>query len=452
MNNVFSSFLISVSLLLFNNCQEIKSQIKNNENSEVQNDTLDAYFTKLHKAKLFNGAVAIKRKGKVIFKKGYGFANMEKQTSFLPSTAMEIASVSKQFTATAILLLQQDHKLKITDPIANYLGTSFPYKNITIQHLLTHTSGLPDYESYFKKNWDSTKIAYNKDILDFFKKNHPAIVSAPGNKYQYSNTGYILLAEIVNAASGITLEQYLHEKIFKPMKMDQTFFIGRDSIWNKADYAPAYMIDIRNCNYVAPETLPNKKYYHFLSGRLGSGRLSSSIDDLIKWDDFLYNSEILNSESKELAFTPHPPTAEKSDYGFGWHVLYDSANGKTVYHTGSWAGNLTYIKRTLNSKNLVVLLNNSNSPYMKEIRTTLDGFLLGKALEFPSIKGEELFQNQACFLAPESIQSWYKANQYAKWDVKKLRVLQKEYLAFGENSKSKLLQLLIEQIDKDAKK
>jgi CubicO group peptidase (beta-lactamase class C family) len=440
-----TAIILFLSLSLSSCTAQKKTNIKTT--TEVQNDTLDSYFSKLYAAKMFNGAVAVKRKGKLIFKKAYGIANLKKQTPFLTTTSQEIASVSKQFTAAAILLLQQENKLKVTDLATTYLGDDFPYKDITISQLLSHTAGLPDYEPYFRKNWNPTIIAYNKDILLYFKTQKPEILTVAGEKYNYSNTGYILLGEIVNVASGTTLEHYLAQKVFEPIQMNCTYFLGRDSIWEKKNYAPGYMFSLTECKNVIPETLANNRYYRFLSGRLGSGRLSSSVDDLIKWDEFLYDDSIFNAASKELAFTVHPPTKDSSDYGYGWHTNTDSIKGKVVYHAGSWAGNLTYIRRSLETKDLVIILNNThNSAYIKEIRASVNEFLNGKALELPKVKASELFKYSACTLSLKGIAQWYKDNKNIDWDVANLKALQKDYAKAGASDKNEMLNSLISLI------
>lgn len=366
---------------------------------EVAEDTLlDAFFQKLHERGMFNGAVAVKQNGKLILKKGYGKANFSYNRDFTPETPMEIASVSKQFTAAAIMILQQQGKLNTADEAQRYLGRDFPYPQITIQHLLTHTSGLPDYEKYFRQHWDTTKIAYNKDILDYFKKEKPALRSTPGEKYSYSNSGYVMLAEIVRAVSGQPLDAFLSDHIFKPAGMLSTAFYERDSIWKIEDYAPGYMPDARTGRYARPEDLPGKSYYHFLSGRLGSGRLSSSINDLIKWDSLLYRNTILTEKSKQQIFRVYMPEKDTSDYGFGWHIYEDEQLGKVVYHTGSWAGNLSFIKRFTDDKSLIIMLNNTyDKNYMKEIRDRVVGYLKGDPLDVPTQKLDYLIKGGLVF-------------------------------------------------------
>lgn len=437
--------ILLISILLLGSCNE-RVNNKNNETEKFVNDiALDSFFTSLHKKGMFNGSVAVKKEGELIFKEAYGTANFTMDTPFSTETAMEIASLSKQFTAAAILILKQEKKLNINNNIQEYLGENFPYPNIRIKHLLTHSSGLRDYEDYFKKKWDTSEIAYNKDILAYFKNIKPDLISQPGEKYHYSNSGYILLAEIVRVVSGEELDAFLKKKLFDPVNMSSSNFYGRDDIWTLKDYAPGYRINPATCDYVKPETLPGKSYYHFLSGRLGSGRLSTSLEDLITWDAILYTDEILNKKSKELAFQAYPTEEEKdANYGFGWHVIQNDSLGKIVYHTGSWAGNLAYIKRYLDNKSLVIILNNTSSPYMKEIRSKVEDYLEGKPLKIPDLKGTEILKKEICTLNKNTIGEWYQSKSNISWDIEDLEKFSKQYDKVGEHQKKELIEMIIE--------
>lgn len=139
---------------------------------------------------------------------------------------MEVASLSKQFTTAAIMFLQQENKLVLQDKVQDYLGQRFLYPTITVLHLLTHTSGLPNYEPYFRKHWDTTRIANNKDILTYFQKEKATLKSIPREKYSYSNSGYIMLEEVVEAASGQPLDIFLKDRIFKPAGIHTSAFIS----------------------------------------------------------------------------------------------------------------------------------------------------------------------------------------------------------------------------------
>ncbi|MEL4308978.1 serine hydrolase domain-containing protein [Joostella sp. CR20] len=436
-----------IILLIAIGCKNKIEKPLESKNTFVNDVALDSFFSILHKNKMFNGAVAVKKDGKLIFKKGYGIANFSQKTPFLPSTSIEVASVSKQFTAAAIQILAQQNKLNINEFAYKYLGDAFPYHNITIQHLLTHTSGLKDYEDYFKIAWDSTLIASNKDILNYFITQKPVLESVPGEKYHYSNSGYVLLASIVEAVSNISLDVFLEKYVFTKATMNQSYFLERDSIWNAKNYAPGYMLNPTNCNYDNPELLNGKQYYRFLSGRLGSGRLSSSVNDLIKWDSILYTDNFLNEASKKIAFTPQPPSHDTSDYGYGWHIPDTSAQNKTVYHTGSWAGNKTYIKRYLNNKSLIVILNNTNSPYMVAIRKEIDNYIEnGTPLNIPQRYGEEVLEQEICTLTEENLSNWLTTNKDVKWNKKSLLKLHEFYIEHQEVEKATIAHSIIENL------
>lgn len=452
MNRKTSNFiycLLVIFLVFQTACKEnTPKKITEEKTTFVNDSVLTAYFDELYKKDMFNGAVAIKKDGELIFKKAYGTANLDLNTPFLTSTEMEIASVSKQFTAAAILILQQDGKLEVENKVKDYLGEDFPYDQITVQHLLTHTSGLPDYEKYFRETWESTEIVYNKDIVAYFKEIKPELISVPGEKYHYSNSGYVLLAAVVKAVSGKELDEFMEERIFKVAGMENSGFYDRDKIWEMKNYAPGYMVDLKTCAYVKPDELPGKYYYRFLSGRFGPGRLSSSLEDLIKWDSILYTDKILTEESKKLAFTPQPPTDDPSDYGFGWHI--PEVEGATVvFHTGSWAGNLTYIKRFLDTRSTVILLNNTyDSAYLREIRPSLDAYVLkGDSLKIPQAKAELLLAKQLCGLDEDTILDWYKAHLDAEWNKDRLAKLAKDYRELGADKKADLVQRLREQLE-----
>lgn len=443
------SFIFLVNLLIFSSC---KSHGKSDQSSDeiTEDKTLDSFFQKLQEKDMFNGAVAVKKNGKLILKKAYGKANFEFNQDFNPDTPIEVASISKQFTSAAILLLEQEGKLNTRDKVQSHLGEEFPYPEISIHHLLTHTSGLVNYARHFRRNWDTTKVAYNKNILDYFKTEKPELESIPGEKYSYSNSGYVVLAEIVASVSGKPLDEFLHNNIFQPADMHSSAFYERDTIWKMRDYAPAYMLDQKTCKYTKPENLPGKYYYTFLSGRLGPGRLSSSASDLVKWDSILNTTKLLNEKSKQKIFQVYTPEKDTSDYGFGWHIYKDDSLGKVVYHTGSWAGNLTYIKRYVDDNSLIVILNNTyNKAYIKQIRNQIEGYLKGEPLKVPKQKLEYLLQKDICDLNEENILSWYEgiANK-VEVIPDDLQNLQKEYRELDETKKAELVKSLTSFIRK----
>ena len=168
----------------------------------------------------YNGVILIADKGKIVFQKAYGYRDIETGVQLKADDVFELASVSKQFTAMIIMMLEQEGKLKYDDPVEKYL--SIPYKGITIRNLLNHTSGLPDYQEIMDKHWDKSKAADNNDILLYLNKYAPPAIFIPGAKYEYSNTGYVLLASIAEKASDEDFSMMLRKRIFTKLKMNHT--------------------------------------------------------------------------------------------------------------------------------------------------------------------------------------------------------------------------------------
>lgn len=349
-------------------------------------EQLNALFDHLVEQGMYNGGVAVRKSGNIIFRKAYGPANFEKNTLFKPETQTEIASVSKQFTATAIMMLQQEGKLNVEDDINRYFSPRLPFEGIRIKHLLTHTSGVPDYEKYFKENWLSNDLVTNKEILDFVYQENPPLLFSPGEKYTYSNLGYVLLAEIIHKTSGQRLDAFLQQRIFAPNGMQHTAFYDRGNIFDMDSYGPGMVWDMSSCAFVRPEKLKDNAFVWYLSGRYGPGRLTSNLDDLMAWDSILYTDAVLSEESRSLMFSPHvevPSAKEPAHYGFGWKILAKDTLGHEIEHGGAWPGNYTHLKRYIDDRSAYVLLNNTYTPYMADIRQAIDDILKGRPYTLP---------------------------------------------------------------------
>ncbi|MBS1505769.1 MAG: beta-lactamase family protein [Bacteroidetes bacterium] len=312
----------------------------------------------------FNGVILVSEKGRPVYHKAFGFANQEANQKNDTTTIFELASVSKQFTAMLIVLLKEEGKLNYDDAVEKYLP-DLPYKNITIRHLLTHTSGLPDYQKLMDEKWDKSKVAGNADILSYLKKYHPVINFKPGEKYEYSNTGYVLLGSIVEKASGKDFVIFMHEKIFDPLGMTSTDLRSKAQKDSLRNFALGYIFVPEKKRFVRADSFPSSNYTIWLGARKGPGRISSTTSDLLKWDAALYSEKLIANSAKAELFTPaRLNSGDVSNYGFGWVLKADSVLGKVVYHTGDNPGYKTEIIRYVDKqKTVIVLCNNAHEKF-----------------------------------------------------------------------------------------
>jgi CubicO group peptidase (beta-lactamase class C family) len=327
---------------------------------------LDSILTSEYNKKQFNGNVLVADKGKVIFEKSYGLANVETQEKLNTNSIFELASVSKQFTAMAIVLLQKQGKLQYDEPVSKYIPELSFYPVITIRNLVVHTSGLPDYMELFDEKWDKTKFATNQDIVNEFAKYKPALEFMPGEKFEYSNTGYAFLATIIERTSKQSFGEYLHANIFKPLQMKNTFiYRSRYEPKKVNNYAYGYVMDSM-ANMVLTNTFGKEYYTYFLDGIVGDGMVNSTIHDLLIWDRALYGNKLVNEKDKELIFGASKTTDGKENkYGFGWIVNTQEKYGKTASHSGGWAGYVTYIERHMDNDKTIIVLQNHSGPLTK---------------------------------------------------------------------------------------
>ena len=322
----------------------------------------------------FNGSVLVVENGKVIFKKGYGLANMEWNIPNTPDTKFRLGSLTKQFTAMLIMQLVEHGKLKLESKITDYLTdySKAAGDKITIHHLLTHTSGIPNYTylpAYKTLNRNRYKPA------DFLKQfSDLPLEFEPGSAFAYSNSGYFLLGAIIEKVTGKTYEKVLQENIFTPLQMNNTGYDMFFKILPKR--ATGY--DIWNLQY---ENAP----YLDMSIPYAAGSLYSTVEDLALWDQALYSEKLLSASSKAIMFTPY-----KSDYAYGWGVyktqiaqLKDSV--EAMGHQGGVNGFNTSLIRIPKNKHLVVLLNNTGGTNLGAMQNNILKILYDQPFDLPKI-------------------------------------------------------------------
>lgn len=317
-----------------------------------QKNELEAKFKLLNCKNGFNGAVLVGQKDSIFYQGIYGYANFTSRDSLNNNSSFQLASVSKQFTAVAVLQLYEKGLLNLNDSIQRFIP-DFPYKGITIHQLLTHRSGLPNYH-YFLQHIPTTSdtIISNMDLVDEMIENHPKTYYPPNRRYHYSNTGYALLAAIVEIISEEPFNDYVQNHIFKPLDMNNSFaYRGKCT----------KVFKNKTIGYLKRRKPAEDNY---LDGVLGDKGIYCSAEDLFKWDQGLYKNIIINADTLKHAFEPMgKPHYFKSNYGYGWRMFNWDDSTKILFHAGWWHGYRSLLLRIpRDTATIIVLKNRSSGP------------------------------------------------------------------------------------------
>ncbi len=308
-------------------------------------ERIDAYL-QARSAGGFSGTAMIVRQDKIILQKGYGMADRAKNIANTPETVFEIASLSKQFTAAAVFLLAQDGKLKVDDRMADHLeGVPQQFSDVTIYHLLTHTSGLPSASGALR-GMDLARV------LPEALRCTP--LAPPGEEYHYSNLGYALLSSIVEQASGMRFEEFCHKRLFGPAEMKSTGFCGEtlEGLPLALGYSGSGMHGrVPNVDPYAPADQFGFEYR-------GMGGVCTSAIDLLAWERVLQSDNLLNRETKERLFTPY-----KGNYACGWEVFRFSDGRECIGHGGDVRGYHCKMWRFPDDSSIIVVLSNNTFDY-----------------------------------------------------------------------------------------
>lgn len=315
----------------------------------------------------FSGVLLIANDGKPVYHRAFGYRNFDTKEPVDTTSIFELASVSKQFTSTIIMMLKEEGKLNYDDPVEKYIP-GLPYQQITIRHLLTHTSGLPDYQAVMDQYWDKTKVAGNKESIEYLIKYAPPKLFEPGEKYSYSNTGYLLLASIAEKASGIDFISFARTRIFVPLEMTSTDIRSQDEKAMLRNMAWGHVWVNEKNAYIRADSMIAFNYGIWLGNRRGPGRISSCTSDLLKWDRALYKGTMVSDATLAEAFTSMKLTSDSiSNYGFGWNLETHPALGKVVRHSGGNPGYNTHIIRYIDRNRTIIMLCNNAHPKFNEL-------------------------------------------------------------------------------------
>lgn len=323
---------------------------------------IGAFADSTFKNGTLNGSFLVAKDGQVLFEQYEGYSHYRAQKdSITVATPFHLASVSKTITATAILRLVQEGKIKLEDSVSTFLP-GFPKPAITVKLLLNHRSGLPNYVHYMERlGWDKKRRITNQDVLDFIITRYNDINIAPADRgFSYSNTNYALLALIIEKVSGIPYSAYLKQTIFDPLGMKNTYVF---SIADSARSMPSYFYS-------------GKQYaFDFLDLVYGDKNIYSTAQDLLKFTVAFSSGTFLNTNLSEAALTPY--SFEKPgthNYGLGWRMLLLKNGKKLIYHNGWWHGSRTALYRLPDEKVTIIALCNNDSKRIYSVKKLADLF------------------------------------------------------------------------------
>ena len=326
---------------------------------------MDAYLVAAHKLDRFNGSVLVASHGRIVLAKSYGMANYELDVPNTPKTKFRLGSVTKQFTAMAILQLEEKGKLKVTDPVRTILP-DYPASGdkITIRNLLTHTSGIPNMTEF--PDYPKTMSLPSSPLQTVGRFKDLPLEFAPGEKFSYSNSNYILLGAIIEKVTGRPYEEYVRDHIFRVLGMDDTGY----------DHSEVVLKNRASGYEFRGDQLANAPYID-MSIPFAAGALYSTVEDLYKWDRALYTEKLLSRAGLNRMFTPF-----KGGYAYGW-MVGDLFGHKNIRHGGGINGFVTDISRFPGDDACVIVLCNYLTGYLKEVSDALAGILFGQAVEPP---------------------------------------------------------------------
>ncbi|MBS1637469.1 MAG: beta-lactamase family protein [Bacteroidetes bacterium] len=306
---------------------------------------LDTLFTKLYTANMINGNVLISKNGEIIYQKCFGWANKEQGRMLCDTSMFQLASVSKVFTATAALMLYEQRKLSLDEKVSDILK-GFPYPEITVKHLLSHRSGLPNY-TYFCSEYlpGDTAMLSNASVLELMIAHKPNVYFNAGARFNYSNTNYMLLALIIEKRSGMNYKQFMESELFAPLGMKHSM-VNNSCRISTPEVTTGYTTSFK--------PVSNDRF----DGVYGDKGIYSTTYDLFLFSEALYQHTLLKAETQELAYTPYSKEKKLSNYGYGWRMKNFTGTDKDVFHNGWWHGYRTSFHRRLRDGLTIVVLSN----------------------------------------------------------------------------------------------
>jgi CubicO group peptidase (beta-lactamase class C family) len=326
---------------------------------------LDSLLKRIHKRHDFHGAVLVAKNKKIVYQNQIGTEDFKKKTLLNKESVFQLASVSKQFTAAAIMLLQQRNQLKLTDTVNTYFP-DFPYKAVTIKTLLNHTGGLPKYFWIAEHKWQQKKAPSNNEMMELLTTSNVQRFFKPGRNFDYSNTGYFVLASIVEKISGISFGSFLKQNIFEPLQMTHSYVYSFENDSIRENQLDGYRLH-RGWRHVKIRSTVNDAI-------VGDKNVYTTAEDLFKWTQGLNSGNLLSKESLALMFTKGETIyGRKVPYGFGFRI--DTKEKNSIYHYGKWNGFSTGLTTYLEDDLVVIILEHTSYNALKSLNRKIKNII-----------------------------------------------------------------------------
>ena len=336
------------------------------EVSENVTNKLDSLLKVINKRHDFHGAVLVAKNNKVLYNNQIGYADFGKKKQLDKTSAFQLASVSKQFTAAAIMLLYERNQIKLTDTINNYFP-NFPYDNVTIKNLLNHTAGLPKYFWITEHKWDGDEAPTNSEMMTLIEESDVLRFFKPGQKFDYSNTGYAVLASIVEKVSGTSFSDFVQQHIFDTLGMENSFVYSYKNDKIKDNQLAGYRL-YRGWRHLKIGGSVNDAI-------VGDKNIYTNSEDLYKWYQGLNNGNILSKTSLDLMYTEGKTIYGKNvPYGFGFRI--DTKDIKTIYHHGKWNGFSTGLTQYPDDDLVVIILEHTSYNALPSLNKKIKSIVL----------------------------------------------------------------------------
>ena len=365
LNKTTSAIILSITAALMFSCASENSdasadskQNNNEENAVIQHVQVPVDSALLNKIKLFldkkldnsffSGTILVAKDDNILYEACQGLGNYKRRDdSICMNSTFQLASATKPFTSFAILRLISQKKLALTDTV-NQILPNFNFKGITVENLLSHFSGLPNYMYYTDEHWGYCEGSItNQDVLKLFNE-HGAGGGRPNSHFYYNNTNYLVLASIIEHISHMPYETYMRDSIFLPIGMENTRIFNNKNRSELVNATYGHLADLRPL------------YYDYLDGVVGDKGMYSSVYDLLKFDQALYDGKLVPKSLLAQAFTPHEKAnTQGGSYGLGWRLRSNANFKQIVYHSGWWKGYKSLFIRVPEAHGTIIILSNS---------------------------------------------------------------------------------------------